>query len=658
MYHNFSIIVFTFIKKKLHVVNFFSAFVYRRQKLQIYVLRFEFVKLEIKVLKCYICRLKIYAHVMESILKERIKEAVKSLYNSEVADNLIQVQETKKDFKGDFTLVVFPLLRFSKNTPEQTGIEIGTYLIKNFNVFSEYNVIKGFLNLVIADSWWVGLFSKMSQKKDYFSGCIIDDSQTILVEYSSPNTNKPLHLGHIRNNLLGFSLYRILSACGHRVIKTNIVNDRGIHICKSMLAWLKYGKGETPETSGMKGDHLVGKYYVLFEKELKQQTEQLIKQGVDEETARNSTPLMQEAREMLLKWEAGDKEVFDLWTLMNSWVYEGFNETYKKLGVDFDKIYYESETYKIGKEIVFKALKNNVLYKNYDSSVWADLTSDGLDQKLLLRSDGTAVYITQDLGTACIRHEEFDFDKCIYVVGNEQNYHFQVLKAILKKMGYQWADGLIHFSYGMVELPEGRMKSREGTIVDADDLIKEMTDTARKVSLELGKLENYSDEEREDIFRKIGLGALKYFILKVDPKKNMTFNPADSIDFNGNTGPFIQYTYARIKSVLKRAEENNLKEDISAIVLVDPTYKELDMIKILRKFTLVVSEAASSYSPAIIANYCYDLAKEYNQFYHDHSILADENNNIRNFRLILSRITSEILNSGMSLLGIEMPERM
>jgi arginyl-tRNA synthetase len=595
---------------------------------------------------------------MESILKGKIREAIKSLYNSEVADNLIQIQETKKDFKGDFTLVVFPILRFSKNTPEQTGIEIGNYLIENFNVFSEFNVIKGFLNLIISDSWWVELFCKMSLVKDHCASCRVDNPQTILVEYSSPNTNKPLHLGHIRNNLLGYSLYRILSTCGHRVIKTNIVNDRGIHICKSMIAWIKFGNGETPETSGLKGDHLVGKYYVLFEKELKQQTEQLLKKGADEETARNASPLMLEAREMLLKWEAGDKEIFDLWTMMNNWVYKGFDETYQKLGVDFDKIYYESDTYKYGKEIVSKALNNNILYKNSDSSVWADLTSDGLDQKLLLRSDGTAVYITQDLGTACIRHEEYDFDKCIYVVGNEQNYHFQVLKAILKKMGYHWADGLIHFSYGMVDLPEGRMKSREGTIVDADDLIKEMTDTAREVSLELGKLENYSNEEREEIFRQIGLGALKYFILKVDPRKNMTFNPVDSIDFNGNTGPFIQYTYARIRSVLKKATENNLKENLVSLTTAKHANKELELIKILRKFPLVVTEAAVAYSPAIIANYCYDLAKEYNQFYHDHSILSDEDENIRNFRLVLSRVTCEILNSGMSLLGIELPERM
>jgi arginyl-tRNA synthetase len=595
---------------------------------------------------------------MESILKENIKVALKSLYDSDVADSLIQIQETKKDFKGDFTLVVFPLLRFSKNTPEQTGNDIGNFLLKNFNVISEYNVIKGFLNLAISDSRWLDIFERLSLTKDLKSNCRTDNPETILVEYSSPNTNKPLHLGHIRNNLLGFSIFRILSSCGHRVIKTNIVNDRGIHICKSMLAWMKFGNGESPATSGMKGDHLVGKYYVLFEKELKQQSEQYINKGADEETARNLTPLMQEAREMLLKWESGDQAVFELWERMNGWVYKGFEETYNKLGVDFDKIYYESKTYKYGKDIVSKALNDNILYKNQDNSVWADLTSDGLDQKLLLRSDGTAVYMTQDLGTACERHDEYGFDKCIYVVGNEQNYHFQVLKAILKKMGYTWADGLIHFSYGMVELPEGKMKSREGTIVDADDLIKEMTDTAREVSLDLGKLENYSDEEREEIFRKIGLGALKYFILKVDPRKNMTFNPVDSIDFNGNTGPFIQYTYARIRSVIKKAELSDMKEDHTKLSKVKPNVKELELIKILRKFTTVLTEAANSYSPALIANYCYDLAKEYNQFYHEHSILADEDEDVRNFRFILSRLTSQVLSSGMWLLGIEMPERM
>lgn len=595
---------------------------------------------------------------METALKGKIKEAIKFLYNSEVTDDLIQIQETRKDFKGDFTLVVFPLLRFSKNTPEKTGENIGNYLIDNFAAVARYNVIKGFLNLEISDTWWIEFFRKLAAEKNPFAYCKAKDSKTILVEYSSPNTNKPLHLGHIRNNLLGFSLYRILSASGHKVIKTNIVNDRGIHICKSMLAWKKFGKGETPESSGMKGDHLVGKYYVLFEKEYKLQVEKLVNNGMNEDDARNSASLMKETREMLLSWEAGDNEVVDLWKMMNSWVYAGFEETYKLLGVDFDKIYYESDTYKLGKEIVLSALKDNILYRNNDSSIWADLTSEGLDQKLLLRSDGTAVYMTQDLGTAVVRFNEYKFNKCIYVVGNEQNYHFQVLKAVLNKMGYQWSDGLIHFSYGMVELPEGRMKSREGTIVDADDLISEMKETAREVSLELGKLADFTDEEKNEIFRKIGMGALKYFILKVDPRKNMTFNPAESIDFNGNTGPFIQYTYTRIKSVFRKAEQMGIKTN----EVVDPDVKvgskEIEMIKLLRKFSETVSEAAKGYSPALIANYCFELSKEYNQFYHDFSILGEEDHSVRNFRLALSEVTSQILSSGMWLLGIEMPERM
>lgn len=595
---------------------------------------------------------------MEIILKEKIKEAIKALYNSELADNLIQIQETKKDFDGDYTLVVFPLLRYSKDTPEKTGKSIGDYLLKNSSEIIDFNVIKGFLNLVVSDSYWVDSFVKMNSEKDLLAKCKIDNPETILVEYSSPNTNKPLHLGHIRNNLLGFSLFRILSSCGHNVVKTNIVNDRGIHICKSMLAWEKFSNGETPESSGIKGDHLVGKYYILFEFEYKHQVEALMKEGMDVANAKISAPLMKEAREMLLKWETGEKEVIDLWKLMNSWVYKGFDETYKMLGVDFDKIYYESETYKFGKEIVIESLNDNILYQEDDSSIWADLTYDGLDKKLLLRSDGTAVYMTQDLGTAVVRHMEFNFDKSIYVVGNEQNYHFQVLKSLLKKMGYPWSDGLIHFSYGMVDLPEGRMKSREGTVVDADDLIKEMKETAREVSLELGKLEDYSDEEKEDIFRKIGLGALKYFILKVDPRKNMTFNPVESIDFNGNTGPFIQYTYARIKSVLNKAEQNRIITDPSVIHEAKPVIKELSLIKLLGKFNEIVTEAATSYSPALIANYCYELAREYNQFYHEYSILGETNNITRNFRLTLSRVTSEVLSTGMWLLGIEMPERM
>jgi len=595
---------------------------------------------------------------MEIILKDKIKEAVRVLYNSEVTNNLIQLQETRKEFKGDFTLVVFPLLRFSKNTPEKTGESIGNYILTYFPSVAGFNVIKGFLNLEISDRWWIEYFADMSAGKDLFSNCRVKNPDVILVEYSSPNTNKPLHLGHIRNNLLGYSLYRILSACGHKVIKTNIVNDRGIHICKSMLAWQKYGNGETPQSAGLKGDHLVGKYYVKFEQEYKAQAEELVNSGQNEADARNSAPLMLEAREMLLKWENGDSEVVDLWKTMNSWVYAGFDETYKMLGVDFDKIYYESDTYIKGKEIVLNGLNDNILYKHNDNSIWVDLTAQGLDHKLLLRADGTAVYMTQDLGTAVARQNDFHFDKTLYVVGNEQNYHFQVLRALMKKMGYKWADGLIHFSYGMVELPEGKMKSREGTVVDADDLIREMKETAKSVSLELGKLADFPDEEKEEIFRKIGMGALKYFILKVDPHKNMTFNPVESIDFNGNTGPFIQYTYARIKSVFRKAGQLGIVPDREAIVYAKPGSKELALVKLLRKFSDTVTEAATEFSPSLIANYCYDLSREYNQFYHDFSILGEENNSLRNFRLFLSKVTSEVLYSGMWLLGIEMPERM
>jgi arginyl-tRNA synthetase len=595
---------------------------------------------------------------MERILKEKIKETLKVLYNSDVSDDLIQIQETRKDFKGDFTLVVFPLLRYSKNTPEKTGETIGKHLAEAFPAISGFNVVKGFLNLEVSFEWWIDYFRKMESEGDLLERCRVRSPEIILVEYSSPNTNKPLHLGHIRNNLLGFSLFRILSACGHKVIKTNIVNDRGIHICKSMLAWLKYGNGETPESSGMKGDHLVGKYYVIFEQELKKQAGELMEKGAAEEDARNSAPLMLEARDMLLKWEAGNKEVMDLWKMMNTWVYAGFDETYKRLGVDFDKIYYESETYKTGKDLVLSALAKNVLFQNPDSSIWADLIAEGLDQKLLLRSDGTAVYMTQDLGTAVLRHDQYGFSRCLYVVGNEQNYHFQVLKAILIKMGYDWADGLFHFSYGMVELPEGRMKSREGTIVDADDLISEMIATARDVSRELGKLSEFNDVEKDEIFRKIGLGALKYFILKVDPKKNMTFNPSESIDFNGNTGPFIQYTYARIKSVFRKADQTGISYDEGYYSNIQAVDKEIDLIRLLRKFTETVSEAAESYSPALVANYCYELSKEYNQFYHDFSILGETDPSRRNFRLALSKVTSAILCIGMNLLGIEMPERM
>ncbi len=595
---------------------------------------------------------------METALKGKIKEGVRTLYNGEATDDLIQLQETRKDFKGDFTLVVFPLLRFSKNTPEKTGETIGNWLLESFPAISGFNVIKGFLNLEISDTWWVKYFNEMIADKDLLAQCRVKKPETILVEYSSPNTNKPLHLGHIRNNLLGYSLYRVLSACGHKVIKTNIVNDRGIHICKSMLAWQKFGGGETPGSSGIKGDHLVGKYYILFEKEYRMQADDLMSEGMDPAEAKASAPLMKEAREMLLKWEAGDTVVMDLWKMMNSWVYDGFEETYKRLGVDFDRIYYESDTYKIGKDIVTRALKDVILYKMDDSSIWVDLEAEGLDQKLLLRSDGTAVYMTQDLGTAVERHREYNFNRCIYVVGNEQNYHFQVLRAVLKKMGYAWADGLFHFSYGMVELPEGKMKSREGTVVDADDLIDEMIATAKNVSFELGKLTDFSEEEKEEIFRKIGMGALKYFILKVDPKKNMLFNPEESIDFNGNTGPFIQYTYARIKSVFRKGEQTGIIFNPVLPAETKAGAKEILLIKLLRRFPVTVYEAAGCYSPALVANYCYELAREYNQFYHDFSILGEPDPYIRDLRLALSRATSEVLGKGMWLLGIEMPERM
>lgn len=595
---------------------------------------------------------------MEINLRNKIIEAVRVLYNSEVPENLIQIQETRKEFRGDFTLVVFPLLRYSKNTPENTGAAIGNYLQDQLPHVSGFNVIKGFLNIEISDRWWVEYFAGLAATNDLYAKCRSVKPETILVEYSSPNTNKPLHLGHIRNNLLGFSLYRILSSCGHRVIKTNIVNDRGIHICKSMLAWLKYSGGETPESSGMKGDHLVGKYYVMFEQEYRKQAEELTGSGMSETEARNSAPLMAEARDMLLKWENGDREVVDLWKMMNSWVYKGFDETYKMLGVDFDKIYYESETYLTGRDIVLDGLRRKVLYQHDDNSIWVDLTDQGLDHKLLLRSDGTAVYMTQDLGTAVARQNDFHFDKTLYVVGNEQNYHFQVLRALMKKIGYTWADGLIHYSYGMVELPEGRMKSREGTVVDADDLVTEMKETARSVSTELGKLSEFSGDEKEEIFMKIGLGALKYFILKVDPHKNMTFNPAESIDFNGNTGPFIQYTYARIKSVFRKAEQSGLMPDPAGVRAAKPGPKEIDLVKLLRKYSDTVTEAAETYSPALIANYCYDLAREFNQFYHDFSILGEEDPSLRNFRLLLSKVTSQVLLSGMWLLGIDMPERM
>jgi len=595
---------------------------------------------------------------MEKRLKGYIVKAIENIYGVVFDPEKIQIQETRKEIPGDFTVVVFPFTKITGSSPEVTGSKIGDYLKENFSEISEYNVIKGFLNLLLSDSYWNETFATIVDCDNWGFVKAGHDSPTILVEYSSPNTNKPLHLGHIRNNLLGFSLYRILSSTGNMVYKTNIVNDRGIHICKSMVAWAKFGNGETPASSGMKGDHLVGKYYVLFDQKCKAEIENLAAQGMSPEEARDKAPLMSEAREVLLKWEAGDKAVLALWEMMNTWVYEGFDVTYSRLGVDFDKIYYESDTYLRGKEIVVEALQTNLLFKKDDGSVWADLTDDGLDQKLLLRADGTAVYMTQDLGTAIIRHEDYNFDQSIYVVGNEQNYHFQVLSALLKKIGYQWAGGLHHFSYGMVELPEGKMKSREGKVVDADDLIDEMINTSRTMSEELGKLDAYSQDEKDEVFRKVGLGALKYFILKVDPRKNMTFNPSESIDFNGNTGPFIQYTYARIRSIISKVRSSNDVIDKDSSLSSIPNEKEKDMIRILRRFPNVLSDAANQMNPSLIANYVYELAREYNQFYHEYSILGETDTEKRDFRIILSEKVSIIINSSMWLLGIEMPERM
>lgn len=595
---------------------------------------------------------------MENLLRKGVTEAIRSLYNVSVNDDLLQIQKTRKEFTGDLTLVAFPLTRISHKSPELTAKDIGEFLTQHVEAVSGFNVIKGFLNVIISSGEWAKQLKIISEQKEFGSVSPGPDASVIVIEYSSPNTNKPLHLGHIRNNLLGYSLSRICSSAGNKIIRTNIVNDRGIHICKSMVAWQLYANGATPASTGMKGDHFVGDYYVLFEKNYREQSEALVAAGSTPEEARDNAPLMLAARQMLLKWEAGDEETVKLWNMMNSWVYEGFDVTYKALGVEFDKIYYESDTYKTGKELVLRSLAEGKLIRKDDGSVWIDLSDDKLDQKLLLRSDGTAVYITQDLGTAVIRYNDYHFDRHIYVVGNEQNYHFQVLALTLLRMGYKWAAGLLHFSYGMVELPEGRMKSREGKVVDADDLIDEMTATARTMSQELGKLGGYSETEKENICRKVGLGALKYFILKVDPKKNMTFNPAESIDFNGNTGPFIQYTYARIRSVLKKAGETGISfggENYDDLI---PNPKEINVIKLLNDFPSLVKEAASELSPALIANYLYDLAREFNQFYHDFSILGEENKKVRDFRLRLSALTGTVLEKGLWLLGIEAPERM
>lgn len=595
---------------------------------------------------------------LENNLQITVQEAIKALYNHSVETEQIQLQKTKKEFEGHYTLVVFPFLKISKKNPEQTAHEIGEWLAENSEEVVRFNVIKGFLNLVVAPQCWISLLNEINATADYGIRKATDNSPLVMIEYSSPNTNKPLHLGHIRNNLLGFSLSEVLKANGYKIVKTNIVNDRGIHICKSMLAWLKWGNGETPESSGKKGDHLVGDYYVLFDKNYKAELAELQTKGMTKEEAEAKSTLMEEARDMLRKWEAGDLETVSLWETMNSWVYAGFDITYKRLGVDFDKIYYESQTYLDGKDVVLSGLEKGIFYKKEDGSVWADLTAEGLDQKLLLRADGTSVYMTQDIGTAKLRFDDYPINKMIYVVGNEQNYHFQVLSILLDKLGFEFGRGLLHFSYGMVELPEGKMKSREGTIVDADDLIDEMINTARQTSEELGKLDKVTKEEAEEISETVGLGALKYFILKVDPKKNMTFNPKESIDFNGNTGPFIQYTYARIQSVLRKASELGHRSSTELKSNIELSVKEENLVQLVADFAAIVKQAGDEYNPALIANYTYDLAKEYNQFYHDYSILREENQELRTFRLILSENVGRIVKRGMSLLGINVPDRM
>ena len=603
---------------------------------------------------------------IEDKLVASVISGLKALYGQEVPEKMVQMQKTKKEFEGNLTLVVFPFLKMSKKGPEQTAQEIGGYLKANDPAVAAFNVIKGFLNLTIASATWIELLNEIQADEQYGLMQVTDASPLVMIEYSSPNTNKPLHLGHVRNNLLGNALANIVAANGNKVVKTNIVNDRGIHICKSMLAWKKYGNGETPETSGKKGDHLVGDYYVSFDKHYKAEVKELMAkftaQGMSGDEAKAKaeaeSPLMQEAREMLVKWEAGDPEVRGLWEMMNNWVYAGFDETYKKMGVSFDKIYYESNTYLEGKEKVMEGLEKGFFYKKEDGSVWADLTAEGLDHKLLLRGDGTSVYMTQDIGTAKLRFADYPINKMIYVVGNEQNYHFQVLSILLDKLGFEWGKSLVHFSYGMVELPEGKMKSREGTVVDADDLMEEMIATAKETSQELGKLDGLTQEEADDIARIVGLGALKYFILKVDARKNMTFNPKESIDFNGNTGPFIQYTYARIQSVLRKAAESGIVIPEQIPAGIELSEKEEGLIQMVADFAAVVKQAGEDYSPSIIANYTYDLVKEYNQFYHDYSILREENEAVKVFRIALSANVAKVVRLGMNLLGIEVPSRM
>ena len=596
---------------------------------------------------------------IDNIISASTAQALKALYGVDVAADTIVPQTTKKEFEGNLTVVVFPFLRASKKSPEATATEIGDYLVEHCEAVKTYNVVKGFLNITIEPKFWLTVFAHLDQMKEYGFKEETPESPLVMIEYSSPNTNKPLHLGHIRNNLLGFSLSRILKANGNKVVKTNIVNDRGIHICKSMLAWQKWGNGDTPESVGKKGDHLIGDYYVAFDRHYKAEVAELMEKNpnMTKEEAEAASPLMQQARDMLRRWEAGDEEIRSLWRTMNSWVYAGFDETYKRLGVDFDKIYYESETYLEGKDKVLEGLEKGIMYRKEDGSVWADLTDAGLDHKLLLRSDGTSVYMTQEIGTAKLRYQDYPIDKMIYVVGNEQNYHFQVLSLLLDRLGFKWGKDLVHFSYGMVELPEGKMKSREGTVVDADDLMDEMVDNAKKTSEELGKLDGMPQEEADKIAEIIGLGALKYFILKVDPRKNMTFNPKESIDFNGNTGPFIQYTYARIQSVLRKAAEAGIERtfDPEKVTLGD---KEIALIQRLADFADIVAEAGRNYSPALIANYAYDLVKEYNQFYHDYQIMRESDQNVRAFRLNLSEAVGNAVRRAFWMLGIDVPERM
>lgn len=593
---------------------------------------------------------------IDRIIAQAVAHALKELYNIDADAAGIVPETTKKEFEGNLTVIVFPWVKTARKAPAMVGKEIGDWLVENEPAVSRYNVINGFLNIVIEPGFWCSVLKHIEDTPDYGITKATDDSPLYMVEYSSPNTNKPLHLGHVRNNLLGFSLSEILKACGNRVVKTNIVNDRGIHICKSMLAWKKWGEGATPESTGKKGDHLIGDFYVLFDKHFKAEVKEMMEKGMTEDEAKAASPLMNEAREMLVRWERKDPEIRALWEMMNSWVYAGFDETYKRMGVDFDKIYYESQTYLEGREKVLEGLEKGIMYRKDDGSVWADLTADGLDHKLLLRADGTSVYMTQDIGTAKLRYQDYPIDKMVYVVGNEQNYHFQVLSLLLDKLGFKWGKDLVHFSYGMVELPEGKMKSREGTVVDADDLMDEMVGTAREVSRELGKLDGLTETEAEEIAETVGLGALKYFLLKVDPRKNMTFNPKESIDFNGNTGPFIQYTYARIRSVLRKAAEQGITAfDYTGVT---PNEKEVALIQTLADFPATVADAGKKFAPSVIANYVYELVKQYNQFYHDCPIMREENAGVRALRLALSATTARVIAQGMALLGIKVPERM